>query len=144
MTQHVTEQPAETRSVRIDHAAAVTARMPTPEECNAGFPLGVPVLVVADSHGRDKVFPHWVTVTFDDPHGQPEPDAVRDTAAYVLGVIGEHLGNARADLARLARALGQSPCSVTHLADEVREREDELWYCADNSLCRFGQAFCAT
>jgi hypothetical protein len=131
-----TGQPTEKLTVHIDHAASVMVRMPTPEECAAGYPPGAPVLVVSDGV-RDKVFPCSVTVMFDDPHGQPEPDAVRDAARYVLGVICEELSLVRARAADLADAFRRSPCSVVHLADEVREEREAAWHCQDASMCQF-------
>ena len=110
-------------TVHIDHAAVVTARMPTSDECAHGFPDGVPVLVVDDGV-MDKVFPHWVAVTFDDPHVRAEPDAVQDAAIYVLKMIGEQMELVGGRVTDLASAIRRSPCSVTHLADVMRE-EDE-------------------
>lgn len=126
--------PGDRGTMHIGYAAVVTARMPTAEECARGFQEGEPVLVVADGI-RDKVYPAWVTLTFDDPHGQPEPDALRDITAYVLKLIGEQLHLTGGRVADLAGALRRSPCSVTHLADAMREEEEAAWHCADTGQC---------
>lgn len=134
-TENKTAQiPGELRTVHIGHAASVTVRMPTADECARGCPEGAPVLVVSDGV-RKNVFPHWVTLEFDDPHGQPEPDAARDAAAYVLDIAAERLGLAVARVEDLAAALRGSPCEVTHLADKVRQEEADAWHCADASMC---------
>jgi DNA-binding transcriptional regulator YhcF (GntR family) len=125
---------AEQGRVHIDRASAVTVRMPTADERAVGYPDGAPVLVVANV-GRDNVFPHWITLAFDDPHGQPEPDAVRESAVYVLGVIGEELGLVAARVADLAEAVYRSPCSVVHLADRIREERAAEFGCMDASVC---------
>jgi Bacterial regulatory proteins, gntR family len=131
--RHMTLQ-AERDRIHVDHASAVSARMPTADECAVGYPDGAPVLVVANGV-RDKVFPHWVTLAFDDPHGQPEPDAVRESAAYVLGVIGEDLGLVAARVADLAEAVHRSPCSIVHLADKIRKERAAEFSCMDASMC---------
>ena len=141
MTNFADQHAAESLAVHIDHAAVVAVRMPTAEECARGYQAGAPVIVVADG-GRDEVFPSWVTLSFDDPHGQPEPDAVQDAARYVAAIIGEQLHNVGGMVTDLAAALRRSPCSVTHLADEVREEEKAAWRCADASVpaCHAGRA----
>jgi hypothetical protein len=123
-------------TVRVDYAATFTARMPTDDELARGYPAGAPVLVI-DCGGPNgsQVLPHYIGVTVGDPHGAPEPDAVRDAAVYVLGIIGERLGNLGADLGGLAGAFGRSPCSVVDLAGEVREEEAAAWRCADAGMC---------
>ena len=95
------EHSGQAATFHVDRAAVIRARMPTPEECARGYAAGAPVLVVNDGI-TDKVFPCWVQVTVDDPHGTPQPDAVRDAAVYVLGIIGEQLDNLSADLDDLA------------------------------------------
>lgn len=120
MTNFADEYPGEKLTVHIDHAAAVTARMPTADECARGYPQDVPVLVVADG-AKDKVFPYFVALTFDDPHRQPEPNAVGEAALYVLDTIGQDLNLVNARVDELIGAVRRSPYSVTHLADEVRE-----------------------
>ena len=120
MTNFADEYPGERLTVHIDHAATVTARMPTTDECARGYPKDVPVLVVVDGIA-DKVFPYFVALTFDNPHGQPEPDAARDAALYVLDIIGQDLNLVNGRVDELIGAVSRSPCSVAHLADEVRE-----------------------
>ena len=110
-------------TMHIDHAAAVTARMPTPREIRRGFPADAPVLVIDRGHHGELVLPHYITVTFDGPHGTPEPDAARDAAVYVLGIIGERLGNLHADLDDLTGALSRSPCGVVDLAGKVHREQ---------------------
>ena len=124
---------AEQARIHVDHASVVTTRMPTPDECAVGYPEGVPVLVVSNGV-RDNVFPHWVTLAFDDPHGQPEPDAVGESAAYVLGVIDEELGLVAGRIADLAEAVRRSPCSIVHLADKIREERAADFSCMDASV----------
>lgn len=125
---------AEQGRMHIDRASSVATRMPTPAERAVGYPEGAPVLVVGDGV-RDKVFPHWITLQFDDPHGQPEPDAVRESADYVLGVICEELGLVAARVADLAEAIQRSPCSIVHLADQIREERAAEFTCMDASVC---------
>jgi hypothetical protein len=129
------QYPGEKLTVHIDRAAAVTARMPTQEECAAGYPPGAPVLVVEDGGTGGKVFPHLVALTFDDPHGQPAPDAVRDAALFVLRAIGQDLSLVHARIGDLIGAFRRSPCAVAHLAVEVREEQAAAWQCADPSVC---------
>lgn len=119
--------------VTVDRAAKVTTRMATPAECARGYPEG-PVLVVTDRLGT-RVHPHWVTLAFSEPHGQPEPDAVQQAAAYVLGVIGEDLDLLGTRIADLAGAFSLSPCRVAHMAGEVREERAAEWARADLSAC---------
>ena len=73
---------------------------------------------------RTRCFPHWVTLSYDDPHAQPEPDAERDAALFVLDVISEELGLIGARIADLAKAEHGSPCGVIHLADKIRQERD--------------------
>jgi hypothetical protein len=120
--------------MHIGHGATVTARMPTTEEVARGFPEGAPVMVVSNG-ANTKIVPHWVTLEFDDPHGQAAPDAVNDAARYVLRIISEQMQLTNGRIVDLAAALGQSPCHVGHLADEVRDEEDAAWQCADASMC---------
>jgi hypothetical protein len=119
----------------IDHAATVTARMPTPEECAAGFTPDAPVLVVEGGGLDDKVFSSLTALTFDDPHGQPGPDAVRAAVLYVLGIIGQDLNLMNARVDELADAIRRSPCAVGHLADAIREEQSAMFHCADPSMC---------
>lgn len=140
MTNLTDERPAKTASFHIDRAAVIRVRMPTAEECARGYPAGDPVLVVSDGSLTDKVFPCWIQVTVDSPHGTPEPDAVAQAAVYVLGIIGERLNNLTADIGDLAGAFSWSPCSVTDLAGQVREQEAASWYCADESMCAVTRA----
>ena len=132
MTNYFKATPGE---IHIDRAVTVATRMPTPDECALGYPEGDPVLVVTERVGPGKVFPRWVTLTFDDPHGQPEPDAVQAAAVEVLGVISEELGLVNARIADLADAAHRSPCSITHLADKIRDERDAEFGCADASMC---------
>jgi hypothetical protein len=120
--------PGEPGTVHIDRGATVTARMPTAEECARGYPEGTPVMVLKDG-SYDKIYPHWVTLQFDDPHGQPDPAAVHDTAAYVLRLIGEQLDLTRGRVTDLADALRWGPCHVAHLADKMREEEEDEGPC---------------
>jgi hypothetical protein len=134
MMNFTDEHPGETVSHHVDHAAVIRARMPTADECARGYAEGAPVLVVSNGI-TDKVFPCWVQVTVDGPHGTPEPDAVAQAAVYVLGIISERLDNLTADVDDLAGAFGRSPCSVVEQAGTVREEEAASWRCADPGLC---------
>jgi len=134
MTNIADERTRERITIRVDHAVAVTVRMPTPQERDRGYP-DAPVLVVTGWGSAEKVFPPWVELIFDDPHGQPEPGEVAAAAAYVLGTISEELANVRATVKSLAGAFGGPPCRVTELAAEVREERAAEWYCADADMC---------
>jgi hypothetical protein len=134
MTNLKDDYPAEARSFRVDRAAVITVRMPTADERDSGYPEGEPVMVVSDG-AKSTVFPCWMSLTVDDPHVAPKPDAARDAVAYVLGVIGEQLHLAGARVADLTGAVRRSPCEVAHLAADVRESEDAAWGCADATMC---------
>lgn len=130
--------PGKAGTIRIDHAATVTARMPTAEEAARGYPPDMPVLVVSDPchpGRRDKVISGLAALVFGDPHATPEPDAVRDAALYVLGVIGEELNLVHGRVSDLMEAARQSPHGLTRLAGQVREERDAQWQCADASMC---------
>jgi len=127
----LTQAPHDT--IHINRAAVITTRMPTADECASGFPDGAPVLVVADG-GPEKVFPYWVMLTCDDPHGQPEPGVFQDAAAYVLDVIAEELELVTGRYNDLAEALRRSPCNVPHLADRIRAERAADWLDSDATL----------
>jgi hypothetical protein len=115
-------------TVHVDYAAAITARMPTSQECERGYPAGTPVLVVTRPAAglRGEVvssFPSYITVTVDGPHVQPNPSDDQKATSYVLGVIAEELGLVADRVEDLAAAAGS--CGVVHLAAKVREERDE-------------------
>jgi hypothetical protein len=111
-------------TTHIDYAAAITARMPSSQECERGYPAGKPVLVVTDQdRGVVVVFASYITVTVDGPHVQPNPSDDQAATSYVLGVIAEELGLVAARVEDVAAAAGS--CNVVHLAAKVREERDE-------------------